>query len=439
VNRFLGNQIPRVEQQDKITINLKAKEGDKINIVLANLLQALSKKFICNLNSNIKFNRDIFINNISYEEARKFFTENYDIIFEEDRNKKLLIKSPEGYWCTYQLDFPNYTYKMSSAMIQESNYSSGDRKSLINYNISGKKRKNKSLKRDKNMNHEGQMSYIIENNSNVWEEIEDNLKIISEKYFINRNSGIVSIFAKEREQEVVKALLAKIQEKNRFFFEITIQFWVISSNRNHHKNPLFLNGNFMDFVENKIKSYLPNSPIDPNIRDKTSFGELIYEDEVMDIKMSSENKILTMNNQAVFYKNHREEIRSKDSLETAVIHSTAITKTNHIREKYNDGITFYIHPVLKNKDIVLVYFVPMIIDRAGNNIFYNKSLSSTFFIKPNNKVLLGGFSRQRVERGEKHIPWFSKIFFLKYFFTQKSTRTIMENTVITISIKINKI
>ena len=289
------------------------------------------------------------------------------------------------------------------------------------------------------MNNNRQMSYVIKNNSNVWKELEDNIKVLSEKYFINKNAGIVSIFAKEQEQEVIRELLRKIQEKNRFFFEITIQFWIISTNKNHHKNPIFINSNLMDWIEEKIRIYKLNIPADNYSRDKGSFNQVFYEDEIMDIKMSSENKILTMNNQAVFYKNHREEIRTKESQETSIIHSTSFTKTNQIREKYNDGITFYIHPVLKNKDMVLVYFVPMIIDRAGQNVFYNKALSSTFFIKPNHKVLLGGFSRKRIEHGKRKIPFFSKIPFLGYFFTQKSTRIIVENTVITISIKIEKI
>ena len=136
----LRSQSNTLNKKDKLSINLKAKTGDKVNLIMCNLLQALGKPFLCDINSELKFKKDVFINDITYEEVRDFFIENYDIIFEEIKNKKLLIKSSEGYWNTYQLDFPNYTYKMSSAMIQESNYVQGTNNPHVRYANSRKKK-----------------------------------------------------------------------------------------------------------------------------------------------------------------------------------------------------------------------------------------------------------------------------------------------------------
>jgi hypothetical protein len=389
-------------------ITIKGAKGQNIFEILSQVLTNQDVPFI-NKYDNIFLKEDIFLYKINYQQLQQFILKNFNI---KIKNHKSLIKikSQKNYWQDYSVNILNYNYSMISN--QDPNKKNNDNKNISN-------------------NHHYNLQYNIQSNNNLWEEIENNIKIINCPYFINKNIGLVSVNTNKNNHKILEKLFKSIEENNNFFFTITIDFLIIKNKNNKAKNPIHINNDLL----NHIQEYFYNKN---NIDNNKGFKpiELFYENQVFIIESTYQHKLCTMNNIPVVFNDQTEIIIEKKEMLENINKFEKINKYIITKEKFYDGITLYIHPLLKNKKI-LVYFLPIITDQLDNNIFYNKSLSSTFFVEPNKKFVLGGFNKNNKQNNIKSISWFKKIPIIKNFFQNNINKNYKEQMIITINVNIN--
>jgi hypothetical protein len=385
-NHYDANQNPS-------TFSINAKKGDDIMSLMGEIFTSQNKKFIFK-GSNLKLSSDIICNNFSLEEIVDYFSKNFNIIIKKNK-QRYEITSSGPYWQKYNLNIINNNY-------------------LI---------KNKNQGDEKSINNPFYLHHTMESNNNIWQDIECNIKNLTEKYIINKNYGFIALYTNKENHIIFQQLLQSIKKQNDFFFIITIKFWLITSSNNNHHNPIIIDNNFLEQIQNIIEKKKPYF--------------ILNENHQLSIDCVYEHKLSTMNNIPVIFNNQMETLsRHKDSHEYIIGNRRRDLKTTLVTEKFFEGVNLYIHPVFNDNNI-LVYFLPNIINRLGKNVFYNKSLSSIFIMKPQKEFVLGGFTRDYKESNKKQIPWFKKIPLIKNFFSNNSSTNKQEKLVISIHININ--
>ena len=387
--------------QKKLLFSVQGKEGDNIYSIISEMLIAQDEPFIINCKKQI-LNNPIHLHRIDWATFNKFLKNKFQISLNKTNNLTEITDNNTHVWEKYSLNIINYQYKMESKINAQN------------------QEKNTTI-----INNPYSLSYEIINNHDIWNEIENNIKSISNQYFINKTSGIVGIYTTKENHLILKKLFQAVEQKNTFFFSITVKFWVIKSNNVNHNKPFLINNQLIDQIQHML------------LKKSSESLKLFHEDQCLSIEAIHEHKLSTLNNIPVVFNNQMETVKRYQEKQEEIFKNRKSSRNVHVTEKVYEGITLYIHPLLLKKKI-LVYFLPIIIDKLGDNIFYNKSLSSTFLVENDKPFVLGGFTRQYQYNSQEKTSLFNKIPIIRYFFNKNSKQNIKEQLIITINININK-
>jgi hypothetical protein len=379
----------------KQLFTIKGNPGDSLYTIIGQVLMSQNQPFFFKDSGPI-LTEPMVIHRISMAQMEKLFQKNFHLHWKK-KGSITTIKSGL-YWTNYSIHLLNYQYKMDSKINGQDN---------------------------KTVNNLYHLSHEIVSNHNLWEELENNIKAITNKYFINKTTGIIAVYTDTENHKIMAHLFESIEKRNEFFFIITIKFWVVKLNDNHHNKPILINNQLFNQIQNAIG---PSA--------KESFN-VFYENQKLTVESVYEHKLSTLNNTPVIFNNQMEIIKTYQEKQKEYFKNRITSKNVHITEKFYEGMTLYVHPLLLKKKI-LIYFLPIIIDKLGDNLFYNKSLSSTFFVEDNKTFILGGFTRQYKYINGENLSFFNKIPLINWFFNKQNTKNIKEQMIITIHININK-
>jgi hypothetical protein len=387
--------------QKNLLFSIEGKEGENIYNIISQVLMAQGESFIINKKKH-PLTHPILLHKVDWPTALKFLKNNFNIHLKKNKNTIEIQDNNNPIWQKYSLNIINYQYKMDSKI----NAQNQDKTTKV-------------------INNPYSLSYEIVNNHDVWNEIEANIKAITHQYFINKTTGVVGVYTCRENHSILKKLFQAVEQKNTFFFTITVKFWIVKSHNSTHDKPFVINNHLLDQVQN-ILLKKPQDAI-----------KFFHEDQWIAIDGAHEHKLSTLNNIPVVFNNQMETITRYQEKQEEIFKNRKSSRNVHVTEKVYEGMTLYIHPLLFKKKI-LVYFLPIIIDKLGDNIFYNKSLSSTFFVENNKTFVLGGFTRQYQYNKKDNTSLLNRIPILGYFFKKNSKNIAREQLIITINININR-
>ncbi len=369
---------------------------------------ALAKKKVQKALNNVN------VNNFTLEELLHFLLNDNNIFYTLDNNNKIL-KISYLKTVSFDIDYVSFTTRKSST--------------------------NKVIKTGSGGSDSGSDSTTMDFTSEFkfWDKIENDVDSILQresskgdkvtKALVNQDAGIITVTGTQRQLKAVKKYINTIMK--RLHKQILIEAKIIEVQYNKNKTTgidwtkfqLSLSGG-SDALRSRSNGILTNTLKKPNYLVGYSFtmtGLLNFLKTQGDVKIVSNPKIMTLNNQPAIINVGTEVNYRYDSGSTTTTSAGGTTTTpNYTTDSTFVGVTLDITPQVTKNNYIILKINPVVSDIADRHVDKNgvpflapdikiKQLSSLVMVKNNSKILIGGLISKNDSVTNNSVPILSSI------------------------------
>ncbi len=391
---------------------------------------------------------NIHVTNYTLDELLKFLLGDNNIFYNyDDKSKVLKI----GYYKTksFYIDYVSFTSRKSTS------------NKVINTGSSDNSNDNTNNTGTTGGNDTTTMSYSSE--FLFWKKIKDEINSILEREkskgdkitpaLINQDAGIVTVTGTKKQLNAVEDYIKIMMKRLHKQIMIEARIIEVQYNSDHttgidwSKFKLTLNGS-SDATKSRVGGVLTNNGfVKPNYLIGYNFsmaGLLNFLKTQGDVKIVSNPKIMTLNNQPAVINVGTEINYRYDSGSTVTTSSGGTTTTpNYDTGSTFVGVTLDITPQISQNNSIILKINPVISAVAQTHIDSNgvpflapdikiKQLSSIVKVKNNSKILIGGLISKNINKIDTRVPILSSIPILGNVFKSNKNITTRSELIIVI-------